>query len=82
MLAPALVPVTVGRLSRLGKAKGSETGVIPPSIPKFSGRFGAPGPSRLALDEDTWAQRNTATRSGTGIIKLPGVNSHITQLSP
>lgn len=61
VLAPALVPVTVGRFSRLGKAKGRETGVIPPSIPKFSGRFGAPGPSRLALDDGTCAPRNAAT---------------------
>lgn len=57
VLVPALVPVTVGRFSRLGKAKGRDTGVIPPSIPKFSGRFGAMGPKRLAVDDGTYSNQ-------------------------
>lgn len=61
VLAPALVPVTVGRFSRPGKAKGRETGVMPPSIPKFIGRLGAPGPSRLALEDGTCATKKKRT---------------------
>lgn len=51
--APALVPVTVGRLIMLGKGNDRETGVMPPSIPKVRGRLAAPEASRGLLDDAT-----------------------------
>lgn len=47
----------------MGKAKGRDTGVIPPSIPKFSGRFEALRHKGLALDDGTYVQRKTAKGS-------------------